>query len=175
VLDDQLRYRRQIHAADPIIAPEPNNPSTARPRFGDATGVGVGDGVSVGKGVTVGAVVPGANVDGVSVGVAVCSGVRVGRGVSVGSEVGSGVGVRQKSPMQDVGVGDGISVGVGDGVGVPGGVGICANAINGHDAAATIAKAKPKRRFIYISTTRCVSVDLTPARLWICSSTTSAR
>ncbi len=116
VLRDQLRYPRQIHAARPIIAVDPNSPATARPRFGGAlsaagVGLSVANGVIVGSDVRDGVAL--AVADGVGSGVSVATGVGTGVGVSVGT----GVGVLQRGGRHgSVGVGDGDSVGGGVGV-----------------------------------------------------------
>ena len=113
---DQLRYPRQIQAASPIIAVDPNSPATARPRFGGALS-GDGVGLSVANGVIVGSDV----CDGVTDAVAVAdgSGVWVGSAVggAVGGCVGTGVAVVQNGGRHgSVGVGDGEADAVGGGV-----------------------------------------------------------
>ena len=152
---DQLRYRRQIHADEPIIAIAPTSPPAASPRRtlcvddGDGVGVGVGDNVGVGGGVR-----------GVAFGV--CSGGAVGAavggttvgltdGFGVGLGVGTGVGVAQKNPEHGVALGDA------DGGGVS-----CAFARPAKSRKKTLAAAATRMRRIYRSTTRCVSVVRTP-------------
>lgn len=120
---DQLRYLRQIHAAEPTIAVDPNKPATARPRLGGAASAGVGVGLTVGSGDDVGSSVPRAG-DGVAdalvagVGaVSVSSGVAEGDGDDVGGAVGSQNG---KHGVGGGVVGGGVEVGGGVGVGEPG-------------------------------------------------------
>jgi hypothetical protein len=168
-LADQIRYRRHNHAADPIIAVDANKPATASPRLGsvgsgDGVGVNVGSAVGVGSSVRLGEVDAGVAAN---VGSAVCIGRDVGGGV--GTAEGEGLGVSQNGGMHGGGVGEGSSVGVG--VGVPN----CAAETPGHKLAATINPIRTSLRMLYISTTRCVSVERTPGRLCTCSSTTSAR
>jgi hypothetical protein len=157
------------------MPPDPNNPRTARPRLGEAaTGVGVGVGMrnGVGEGSSV-ALGP----EDVGDGVNVRDGVRVGRAVADDVGRGDGVGVSSGHVMfgmQGAGV---VGSGVGDGVGVADSSGgtLCPTATPLEARTSAIVSGKRTRRIIYISTTRWVSVERTPVRLWIWSRTTSAR
>jgi hypothetical protein len=127
--------------------------------------------VGVGSSVCVGAVDVGA-------GEAVVVGGLVGRDVAVA--VGCGVGVAVSSGHVMFGMHGGEVVGGGDGEGVGDGVGSsvgsCASAaLPTMVISMDVKTTKIARRLIYISTTRCVSVERTPVRLWIWSRTTSAR
>jgi hypothetical protein len=141
----------------------------------------VGDGVisTVGVGSSVRAAPVNTGV-GVSVGAA--EGGRVGVGVGFGFGVGERDARGQLRPgMHGAGdsVGGAVVGGGDDGSGQPTpmqGDGLCAEATAPIAAPSTKTPSamSTRRRVIYISTTRCVSVERTPGRLWICSSTTSA-
>jgi hypothetical protein len=158
------------------IAPDPKSPRIASPRFGELTGAGVGLGVGVGGGVGVGEVdVAGATLcDGA--GVNRWKNVRAGVfvGVGFGVAVRTGVGVTQFRPAMHAGVA--VAGGVSDGDGVQnGGHWARAGTPETRANATTMSARNARRRAIYISTTRCVSVDRTPGSSWIVSNTTSAR
>ena len=117
LLKAQVKKLRQIHAAAPIIAVDPNSPATARPRLGVSV-CGVGVGLSVGNGVAVASSVRRgvalAVADGEAVGASVGS--AVGGGDAVGVAVGGGW--PQNGGMHgSVGVGDAVGDSVGDAVG----------------------------------------------------------
>jgi len=134
----------------PIIAVDPNNPATARPRFGGvASGVGVG--LSVGIGVGVEASV------GRGVAVDVAAGVDVGASVGsdVGGAVGSGVAVGGGVETQNGGR-HGVSVGSGEGEGDGGGVGVCwicalAASVSTKSAAISSATNAPSLRNLHLN------------------------
>jgi hypothetical protein len=110
------------------------------------------------------------------VGATVRPGVRVGATVGLGVRVGRGVGVSSGHVSPGMHGGGVVGDGLGVGLSVGGGVGICPIADdNPTTSAAKSVPRKTMRRLIYISTTRWVSVERTPGRLWIRSRTTSAR
>lgn len=161
------------------MPPDPSSPSTARPLLGDS-GAGDGVGVAVMRGVSSGSSVRTTDAVTLGVGVAVGRDVTVGRGVGsgVGRGVGRGVGVGQKGGMQGSSVGDGVIVGDAVGQSTPlmhGGVCAEAEPVHANPSHPPKRRAHTQERLIYISTTRCVSVERTPGRPWICSRTTSAR